>query len=266
MASVIDAFRTILGAKHSVLKISALSLIVSFPVYQVVINWGDWTSSWAIVAYALFVFYIGYIVSLAHNMINEHDVLIPGYLNPVKIFFVGIGALMSLVPMVVLMAYVGYCLYMIGMNKAIPMPGLIALLSLVELIFFGFFTLQMVLYANKYNPLHSYKLVTLFKSFSPFVTGTIHLFLLLGLVTAFVFFPFGYLAHLMFVGNGYEYVFCLVIIYFVTLSLLIGTQFYSQMFMEDMVLCRKVEYEDDAGKIMDKDLLIDNDNDKRGRY
>lgn len=266
MASVIDAFRTILGAKHSILKISSLSLIVSYPVYQVLMNYGDWTSSWAIIAYAILMFYFGYIVSVAHNMINERDILLPGYLNPVKIFFVGIGALLALVPMAVLMAYVGYCLYTIGMNKALHIAAIITIVSLVELILFGFFALQMTLYANKYNPLHSYKLVTLLKSFSQFVTGTIPLILMLGLVSAFVFFPFGYLAHLMFVSNGYDYIFVLVVIYFISLSLLIGTQFYSQMFMEDMVLCRKVEYEDDAEKIMDKDLLIDNDNGKRGRH
>lgn len=266
MASVIDAFRTVLGAKHSILKILTLSLIVSYPVCQVLINFGDWFSTWAIVTYALLLFYIGYIVSLAHNMINEKDILLSGYFNPVKIFFVGIGAVLALAPMVALMGYVGYCLYMIGLNKGLPIAGTITVVSLVELILWGFFATQLTLYANKYNPLHAYKLVTLLKSFSSFVGKTILLLLLLLIATAFIFYPFGYLAHMMFVGNGYEYVFVIVVIYFVSLSLLIATQYYSQIFMEDISLCRQVEYEDDAGKIMDKDLLIDNDNGQTGKY
>lgn len=266
MASVIDAFRTVLGTRHSFLKIATLSVIVSYPVYQVLMNLGDWFSTWAIVAYALLVFYFGYLFVAAHNLINEEDILLPGFLNPFKIFFVGVGSLFALVPMAALMSYVGYCLYMIGVNKGLPMSGTITLVSIVELILWGFLAVQMTLYVNKYNPLHSYKLISLFKTFCSFVGKTIPLFLMLAIISAVVFYPFGYLAHMMFYGNGYEYIFVLVVIFFVTLSLLIITQYYSQMFMENMVLCRKVEYEDDAGKIMDQELLMDKDDRDYGKY
>lgn len=266
MASVIDAFRTVLGTRHSFLKIATLSVIVSYPVYQVLMNFGEWLSTWAIVAYAVLLFYFGYLFVSAHNLINEEDILLPGYLNPFKIFFVGVGSLFALTPIVALMGYVGYCLYMIGVNKGFPMAGTITVVSIVELILWGILAVQMTLYVNKYNPLHSYKLITLLKTFGSFVGRTIPLLLMLGLISAVIFYPFGYLAHMMFYGNGYEYVFVLVVIFFVTLSLLIATQYYSQMFMENMVLCRKVEYEDDAGKIMDKELLMDKDDPNYGNY
>lgn len=265
MASVIDAFRTVLGARHAMLKIATLSVIASYPIFQVVTNWGDWTSSWAIVAYAVLLFYFGYIFVASHNLINEEDIVLPGFLNPFKFLFAGIGAVFALVPMIVIAGYVCYCLYMIGVNKGLPLAATITVVSLVGLLFWGFLMVQMTLFTNKYNPLHSYKLISLFKSFSSFVGKTIPLLLMLAIVTAVIFYPFGYLAHMMFYENDYQYVFYLVVIFFVTLSLLIITQYYSQMFMENLVLYRKLDYEDDAGKIMDKQLLLDEDNNNQGR-
>lgn len=264
MASVIDSFRTVLGAKHSMLKIATLSVIVSYPIFQVVTNWGDWFSSWAIVAYVVLLFYFGYIFVASHNLINEEDIVLPSFLNPFKILLAGIGSIFALAPMIAISGYVGYCLYMIGVNKSLPLATTISVVSIVELLFWGFLMVQMTLFTNKYNPLHSYKLISLFKSFSSFVGKTIPLIFMMALATAVIFYPFGYLAHMMFFDNGYQYVFYLVVIFFLTLSLLIITQYYSQMFMESIVLYRKLEYDDDAGKIMDKQLLLDEDNDNRG--
>lgn len=265
MASVIDAFRTVLGIKHSFLKIATLSAIVSYPVYQFLLNPAELTSFWAIVAYVLLLFYFGYIFVASHNLINEENIVLPGFFNPFKSLFVGIASLFALAPMIAVMGYVGYCVYMIGVNKSIPLPQNITVISLIELVLWGVLMVQMTLFTNKYNPLHSYKLITILKSFSSFAGKTVPLLLMIALITAVLFYPFGYLAHMMFFENGYQYVFYLIVIFFVTLSLLIITQYYSQLFMEDCVLSRKLDYEDDAGKIMDKDLLVDQDNNKKGR-
>ncbi len=265
MASVIDTFRTIFGLKHSFLKMATLSAIVSYPVYQVLLNPTDLTSMWAIIAYVLLLFYFGYIFVASHNLINEENVILPGFFNPFKSLLVGIASLFALAPMIAIMGYVGYCVYMIGVNKSIPLPQTITVVTLVELILWGVLMVQMTLFTDKYNPLHSYKLITILKSFSAFVGKTVPLLFMLALITAVLFYPFGYLAHMMFFENGYQYVFYLVVIFFVTLSLLIITQYYSQLFIENLVLCRKLDYEDDAGKIMDKDLLVDGDNNNIGR-
>lgn len=265
MASVIDAFRTVLGAKHSILKIATVSVIVSYPVFQLVSTWGDWYSSWAITAYVLLLFYFGYIFVASHNLINEENIILPGFLNPFKFLFAGIAGVFAIVPMIILMGYVGYCLYMIGVNKQMGLPAIITIVSLVEFLMWGLLMVQLTLFTNKFNPIQSYNLVSLFKSFSTFVGKTIPLIFVLAFVTAVVFYPFGYLAHMMFYDSGYQYLFYLVVIFFITLSLLVITQFYSQLFMEHIVLVRKLEYEDDAGKIMDKQLLFDQDNDNSGQ-
>jgi len=265
MASVIDAFRTVLGARHSFLKIATISVLVSYPIFQFMPNLGDWTSTWAMVSYALLLFYFGYIFVAAHNLINEVDVVLPGFLNPFKMLFAGICSVFAMVPMIILATYVCYCIYMIGVNKSFPLPGTITIVVTVAVLFWGLLMAQMTLFVNRFNPFQSYNLVSLYKLFSPCVGKTIPLIFMMALATAVIFYPFGYLAHMMFFDSGYQYVFYLVVIFFATVALLVITQVYAQVFMEHVVLVRKLEYEDDAGKIMDKQLLVDEDNDNYGR-
>ena len=255
MASVIDVIRTVFGCKHSALKMITLSGILSYPLYQICTNFQGWFDLWSIVTYCVLIFYFGYIFLASYNLINEEEILLPGFLNPFKIFFVGIGSIFALVPMIALMVYVGYCLYAIFLQKEFPMALTITGVVVAEFILLGILAVQMTLYSTKFNPLHSYNIVKIFKTSPDFSLKSILLFIVLAIFSAFVLYPLGYLTFKMF-GNGFVLFF--VSILCITMILLFITQYYSQMAIESIVLGKKDEYET-AGSIMDKELLIDND-------
>ncbi len=258
MASIIDTIRTIFGCKHSALKLIGISVILAYPLFQVVSKFEGWTAMWTIVTYVAIVFYAGYILLTSSNLINEKEILLPGFLNPFKIFFVGLGGVLAIGPMIALMGYVGYCLYMIFMQKEMPMPTLITGIAVAELLMLGAMTVQMTLYTSTFNPLQSYNLIKILKAFPEFTIKSIAMFLGLGLFATIVFWPLGFLAQMMF---GQDLVFFFVMVIFATVLLMLATQYYSQLFMESLVLSRKLEYEDDAGSITDKQFLVDEDHD-----
>jgi hypothetical protein len=265
MASVFDTIRTVFGCKQAILKMGFLSALISYPIYEVLLNTNQitdfkWNTLWSIVLYVIGLLYIGYLLVSSHNLINEENNVLPWFGNPFKILFVGLGSLFALAPIVALMIYVGICLFNIFTLKGFPIAYCIGGIFVIELLLWGILMIQWALFADKYNPLHSYKLIHILKYFLQFAGTAIPLIILSLIVTGFFFFPCGYLAHKMF-GNGYVYT--LVIVLFSTFILTVITQHYSQIYMEEVVLTRKVEYEDDAGKIMDKDLLYDQDNDNR---
>ena len=258
MASTIDSIRTVLLSKSSVIKVSVISLIISYPLFQVYTHFEGWYSLWSIVSYCAIVFYAGYLFLTSHNLVNENDNLLPAFFNPFKIFFVGLGGLLSLIPISALMGYSGYCLYQIFTQAGFSQPVVIALVSLIELILFGVFAVQLTLFAFKFNPFTSFNIVKVLKTFSEFTLRTIGLIITLTFFGGFVLYPIGYVVFLMFGPQSY----LLFFYYFFALSfiLLSAVVFYSQIAMEDMVLFVKVaKNEETAADILDKSLLIDND-------
>ena len=194
----------------------------------------------------------------SHNLINEKVILLPGFFNPFKIFFVGLGGILAMGPMIALMGYVGYCLNLIFTQKQFSLALNITGVVVAELIMLGILMAQMTLYTTKLNPLHAYNLIKILKSFSEFVFKSILLFIVLLLVTAIIFFPLSYLSCLMFGLDSFIAFY--VVIFFITCLIAFAINFYSQIAMESLVLnAVKVDYTDDAGSDLDKTLLVDND-------
>ncbi|MBQ2645506.1 hypothetical protein IJG14_08065 [bacterium] len=257
MASIIDTVRTVMGSKNALIKLIFVSALLSYPFYKIVVQFDGWLSLWAFINYFVWIFSFGYIIVTSNNLINEKNILLPNFLNPFKIFFAGVGSILVLAPISAGMFYGGVFLNELLTKYQIPKAASITTLILVEIFLFGVFVVQMTLYSTKLNPLHAYNIVKILKTFISFSLKTIPLLLVIALFTGFVLYPCGYLAYKMF---GLEsYLFILIVTCFIYFLLVIVFQYYSLMAMENLVLVRRVEYEDDAGSIMDKELLIDKD-------
>ena len=270
MASAIESIRTVFGAKNSFLKLMFVAALIAFPLNQAGINlatplnesflagFSGWTSVWSIVTCCTLVFYFGFMLLSSHNLINEKEILIPGFFNPFKIFFVGLGGILAIGPMMALMGYVGYCLNLIFTQKQFSLALNITGVVITELILLGVLMSQMTLYTSKLNPLHSYNIVKVFKSFTEFIFKSILLLIVLTLFGGIVFFPLAYLSCMMFGQESFLAFY--VTIFFITFLLAFAVNFYSQIAMESIVLnVVKIDYTDDAGSDMDRGLLVDND-------
>lgn len=257
MASFIDSVRTVMGSKNVFFKLLIVSALMSYPLFQVVSQpfkgWGD---IWTIVSIVTMIFYVGYLMIASSNLINEETILFPGFLNPFKIFAAGLGGIVAILPMFALMNYAGFSLYDITVQKGMPVQASITIVIIAELLLLGILAVQMMLFANKFNPLHAYNIVKILKSFSDFAVKGIILIIGLAIIAGIVMGPLGYLTYMMF-GQGL--IFFMVLGLFLTFLLAFATNYWAQLFMENLVLCRKVEYEDDASNILDRDLMIDKD-------
>lgn len=257
MASVGDAIRTLLGSKVWLLKIGIMSGLIVYPVYQMVTHFEGWTSPFAYLSYAIGIFYLGYIFLISHNLINEKPVILPGFFNPFKILFAGIGAVLSVGPMICLMVYVGYCLNQILPTLGMPANACITTIAFVEMLLLGIVTVQMTLYTTKLNPLYAYNLVKILKTFLDFAFKAIPLFLILALFSAVVLYPISVLTEKMFGSDGLP-----LYVYFSfcgTFLLIVTVMFYSQLAMENLVLFNIHENDETAADMMDKQLLKDYD-------
>ena len=74
--------------------------------------------------------------------------------------------------------------------------------------------------------------------------------------------PLGYLAYMMF-GPGL--VCFMVIMFFVFVLLMFTVCFYAQLFMENLVLYRRVEYDDTSESVRDASLLLNNKSNKKNK-
>jgi len=256
MASVIDTIRTALGSKHSVLKILTVSIILAYPLFQVYTSFPGWFATMSIVSYVAIVFALGFIILSCYNLINEKEILLPGFINPFKILFAGIGGVLALGPMIALMVYVGYCLNMIFVQKGLPMPATVAGVSVAEIILFGFLAVQITQYSRKLNPLAAYNLVRLLKYCADFALKAVFLLIAFGVISAITLFPLGFLAFQMF-GPGM--VFFFIMVAFAVLLILLITLYYSQLYMEIVMMSTTIDFTESTGDLRDKSLLIDQD-------
>ncbi|MGN0004431.1 MAG: hypothetical protein ACI37Z_00415 [Candidatus Gastranaerophilaceae bacterium] len=256
MASFVDAVRTVFTSKYAIFKMVVLSLLFAYPFYQIsMVKFTGWTSPWAITTILALIFCMGYLTSVANNFINEKYILLPSFINPFKTFLVGLGSVVAMGPIITVMVYVGYCLNVIFANKAFPIAVSVTGIVMVELVLFGIFAAQMTLYASNFNPFKAYHLIQVFKLFPDFALKTI------GLTFGLVFFslifltPLGFLAQMMF---GYDIVFfCIMVFFAVILSTLIF-QYFSQCYVEIMVVSRSVDYNSEIASVKDADLLDHN--------
>lgn len=254
MASFVDSVRTVMGSRSAAFKMLLISALFSYPLFRVVSQpFQGWTNIWTIASIVMAVFYIGYIICAASNLINERKILLPWIGNPAKILLAGVSGILTLVPIIAGMYYGGYALYDLLLQKGLEINVVITLVVVAEFMLFGIFAVQLCMFANRYNPLDSFHLLKILKTFPEFSFRT--LYLIIGILCLLlVMIPIGYLTYIMF---GQDVIFFMVCVYLLTIILIFATQYYAQIYMENIVLYRKVDYEDDAGKILDKDLLMD---------
>ncbi|MCR5260358.1 MAG: hypothetical protein K6C94_00800 [Candidatus Gastranaerophilales bacterium] len=256
MASVADSIRTLFGAKLWLIKLSIMAALIVYPAYQMIANFDGWQSTMAYITYGLGTFYLGYLLLISHNLINEKPIILPGFFNPFKIFFVGLGAIIALGPMVLLMVYVGVCLNQILVNMAMPNYACITTVVFAEMFLLGILTVQMTLYTTKLNPFYAYHLIKILKTFLDFAFKAIPLFVILLLFSGVVLYPIGVLAEKMFSAQSMPFYF--YISFCVTFLLIVSVMFYSQLCMENLVLF-DIDDDDTVGDMMDKKLIKEND-------
>lgn len=253
MASFFDSVRTVMGCKRVAFKFILVSAILSYPLYEVLSGpfkgWGD---IWTIVSIVASIFYLGYIMIGSSNLINENAELFIGFLNPFKILAAGLGGIIAVLPVSLGMYYAGVSLYSVLAARALPVHVISVTIFFVEVILLGVLAVQMMLYANKYNPLSAYNVMYILKNFPDFAIKSIPavfgVVLLGGIATGAILIP----VYKMF-GPGY--IFFMLIIFFITFLLAFLTNFYAQLALEVIVLTRKVEYDEGAGSILDEKLI-----------
>lgn len=253
MASFIDSVRTVMSCKRVVFKTGLVSAILSYPLYQVLSEpfkgWGD---MWTIASIVAAIFYLGYIIISSSNLINERTELFISFLNPFKIFAVGLGGIFVVLPVSIGMYYAGVSLYSALAERALPMQAMVITIFFVEVILLGILAVQTMLYADKYNPLAGYNILNILKNFPDFAIKSISaifgVVLLAAVATGVILIP----AYKIF-GPGL--VFFMLIVFFVTILLAFLMNFYAQLTLEIIVLTRKVEYDEGADSILDEKLI-----------
>lgn len=243
MASVIDSIRTTVGAKHAVMKILVLSGALAYPAYRIAfVSFDGWLTLWPILTF-LFLFYItGFIITIVNNEINDNTVLVPGLFNPLKYITAGIGAIISVLPISVLIGFAYYGLSELGTAKAIPMPYTITVISLVEILLYTVLITQILLFAQKFNPLNAFNLVSMSKNFSDILLQTFKLLFMLCLFSAIFVVPIGVIVLKIF--DIYSFGFLYYSLFVITLYLMIILYFYGQIFMENMAAKIEVDYDE----------------------
>lgn len=258
MASFVESVRLIVTAKYSMLKhflISGLlgySLINALPVMQE----GIFLSVWPVVLLLFLIFAIGYFLLSSHNYIEDAEVVFPGFINPFKIFAVGLGGIILTIPITAVMFFSGYYLYNILATNGLELNICIVVVSLLEILLSGIWAVQLMIYAHSFNPLKAYNLIKVFNAFADFSLSFFLVIAFLVVLTGVVFFPLGYLIQLIFGISSNIYF--ITFIYFIVLSLAIVFNFMSQKYIENSVLYLKQMYnKDDASDIT---KFVDNDN------
>ena len=172
---------------------------------------------------------IGYFTESAHNYMRENTILFPNYLNPVKTFLIGVIVLITCLPMIFLMFFIGNCLYQIFISKGFGNSVIITSISFTELVLVGILCSQSNLFALTYNPLKAWNIIKIAKSFPDYSLSTFLFLIVGGLFVGFIAFPISYLIHLIF-GSGVVYY--SVLAFFTVLVLAIYAQYNAQRVLE----------------------------------
>lgn len=252
MASVIDSIRTIITSRFAFLKVLFLSGILSYPLYQVLfVKFDGWFSLLPILTVIFLIYNLGFLLNIVHNEITDSLVLIPGIFKPLQFMSAGAGALLATAPVMVLMGFSGYSLYSIGMMKDLPQAYVITVIVLVEIILLSILEIQTVIFAHKYNPFLSYNLSKVFKNLADFLFRTINLLFCL-IIVSFATVSVGILMTKIFTMSSFAFVYYVVFVLF--FYLMIGLYYFGQIYMENMYVNLNIDYDDDAGKIVDKEI------------
>lgn len=261
MASFFDSVRTVMGCKRVAFKFIFISAILSYPLYQVLSGpfkgWGD---MWTILTVIATIFYLGYIMIASSNLINEEAELFIGFLNPFKILAAGLGGIIAVLPVSVGMYYAGISLYSAMVERALPVTAISVTVFFVEVLLLGVLAVQMMLFAYKYNPLSAYNVLHIVKNFPDFALKSVPAIfgdVLLGAVAA------GSILIPVYKIFGSGYIFFMLIVLLITFLFAFLTNFYAQLALENIVLTRKVEYDEGAGDVLDQSLLTKKDNKKK---
>jgi len=254
MASGIDSIRTIVASKYSFLKVLVLSGALAYPLYRILfVKFEGWDTLWPILTIVMLIYNVGFILYTIHNEITDNPILIPGVFNPLQFVAVGLGTIIALGPMAALMGFAGVYLHQTATAKGFPEPFIIGLISLIEFLLFIVFEIQIIMYSHKLNPFHAYNVVRMFKNLSDFLYKTFVLLFYLALLSILTV-SVGMLLFKMFGLTSFTFVYYVI---FVTMFyLLIGLYYFGQIYMENLVANLDIDYDDDAGKVIDKDKMV----------
>lgn len=251
MASVFDSIKTIVTYRFAFMKVLFLSGILAYPMYQIDFLKFNGISLIHILAIAFLIYNLGFILYTIHNEVTDNTTLIPGVFNPLQFVAIGIGTIVVTAPIIALMGYSGYCLYNIGMMKDLPQPFVITVIVLVELILLAILEIQTVMYAHKLNPFYAFNLVKIFKNLADYLFKTISLIFCMAVVSIATV-AIGILMTKIF--DIQSFAFAYYVIFMVFFYLLIALYYLGQVYMENMYTNLDIDYDDDAGKIIDKDI------------
>ena len=254
MASGFDSIKTILASKYSFLKVLVLAGCFAYPLYRILfVKFEGWDTLWPILTIVMLVYNIGFILYTIHNEIVDNPILIPGVFNPLQFVAVGLGTIIALGPMTALMGFAGVYLHQTATAKGFPEPFIIGLISLVEFLLLVVFEIQIIMYSHKLNPFQAYNVVRMFKNFSDFLYKNFVLLFYLALLSIFTV-SIGFLLFKMFGLTNFIFVY--YIIFAIMFYLLIGLYYFGQIYMENLVANLDIDYDDDAGKILDENKKI----------
>ena len=252
MASVFDSVRTVITSRFAFLKVLLLSGILSYPLYQVLfVKFDGWFSVLPILTIIFLVYNLGFIIEIVHNEVTDSMILIPPLFKPLQFVSEGVGLLLSTAPVIALMGFSGYSLYNIGMMKDMPQPFVITVIVLVELILLAITEIQTIIFAHKFNPFFAYNFVKVFKNMADFLFRTINLIFCMIIVSVATV-SVGILMTKIFSVNSFAFTYYIVFVIF--FYLMIGLYYLGQVYMENMYVNLNIDYDDDAGKIVDKDI------------
>lgn len=243
MASVIDSIRTVVTTKHSVLKMIFLAGAFAYPAYRIAfVQFDGWLTLWPILTVFFLLYNVGFIACMVHNEINDNVMLVPGLFNPLKYVAAGIGAVISILPMAALIGFAYYGLNQLGTVKGISTAYTIAVIVLVELLLYAALVTQLLMFAQKFNPLNAFNLILMSRNFTDVLINTIKLIFVLCLFSAIFVIPIGIIVYKMFglYSLGLLYYFTFVLI----LYLMIALYFYGQIFMENAAANIEVNYDE----------------------
>jgi len=253
MASVLDSIRSVITARFAFFKVLVLSGLLAYPLHQMLfVKFDGWLDLWPILTIVMLLYNIGFILFMVHNEVSDNTILIPGIFNPLKFTAAGLGALLFCAPMVAGMWFLGTYVYDTGMEKGISLPLIITLIVIIAWLFSAALLTQFILFSVKLNPFHAFNIVKVFKNLSTFLTRIISLLFSL-LIVSIVTVSVGILVTKIFDVKSFAFLYYVIFILF--FYLLIGFYYFGQIYMENTYSELDVNYDENAGIIIDRDIL-----------
>lgn len=232
MSSIIDAFREVFGDRLAILKLTALT-IPTYYSYILYVESQQRANNFMVIAVLTFLLVFGTMVEVTSNIINERTYVLPS-LNPFKLVFSALKALIAMVPMVIIPYFIAN--FLCSMINIIPWLD-VTLKSLIWLVVASVAVAGFLMYCVNEKIPEAYNFKVIYYKAGDLIVVLIFFilqFVLMNIPTTIL------IAYIIYVLFGYCPIFDFFVTFAIVFNILVTGHYLGQVHYETIVY-NKVE-------------------------